>query len=259
MSTVLTRMIRLRRFARWVDRQGWARPELVTLAVLEVYRASVVSSCSARGHPHTWSSRISHRRAVRLGLRWAVDTHRLAIDPSAELTIPRMTRRLPRAVLAPDEVELVRCADVNAPLGLRSRAILEVMHSTGMRRAEVIRLGSHEVDTESGVVFIRKGKGGKDRVVPVGGRARGWVARNRDRSRPTLVARLRGGGNPPARFLGARGERIRPSRLTERIHGYVKRLSRTLGTGNLFRHGRATLTRDGGADIRDLTEMLVHA
>jgi integrase/recombinase XerD len=259
-STVLTRTIHLRRFVRWADREGWVRLDALTLEALEAYRASVVRSCDARGNPHAWSTRVSRLTAVRLWLRWAVRTHRLATDPSAELVIPRMPRRLPRAVLTADEVERVlRTPDVQDPLGLRDRAILEVMYSTGMRRGEVIRLGVHDMDSERGVVFIREGKGGKDRVVPIGGRALGWVARYRDHSRPILVARRRAGGDPPALFLGARGERIRPSRLTERMHGYVKRSSGKPGSCHVFRHSMATLMHDGGADIRDLQEMLGHA
>jgi len=104
---------------------------------------------------------------------------------------------------------------------------------------------------------VREGKGKKDRLVPIGERAIAWTHRYLDAVRPRLV---QGGRDPGALFVSARGTRIRPNRLTERLHRYVV----VAGVGkpgscHIFRHTMATLMHDAGADIRDLQEMLGHA
>ncbi|MBK7908187.1 MAG: tyrosine-type recombinase/integrase [Gemmatimonadetes bacterium] len=259
-STILTRLIHLRRFVAWSMREGWLALETISLEVLERYQSEVVASRDRRGRPHAWSTRLGRLTSVRLLFRWAVRTRRLLVDPSAELVLPRLPRRLPRAVLSATEVEAVLSApDVETILGLRDRALLEVLYSTGLRRGEVIRLQVADLDETRALAFVREGKGGKDRVVPVGRRALDWVDRYLATARPRLVARRCDGADPGVLFLGARGDAIRPSRLTERLHGYVRRASGKAGSCHVFRHSMATLMHDGGADIRDLQELLGHA
>ena len=227
---------------------------------MERYRSLVMAATGVHGSPLAWSTRLSRLAAVRLWFRWATRTRRLPSDPSADLVLPKPPRRLPRSILTATEVEEVfRLPDVHTVLGLRDRAILEVMYSTGMRRGEVVRLEGSDVDVERGVVFVREGKGRKDRVVPIGERALAWVERYRSASRPELVSRRRDGGDPSTLFLNARGTAVRPSRLTDRLHHYVKRGSGKAGSCHVFRHSMATLMHDGGADIRDLQELLGHA
>ena len=238
-STILTRLIHLRRFVAWSMREGWLALETISLEVLERYQSEVVASRDRRGRPHAWSTRLGRLTSVRLLFRWAVRTRRLLVDPSAELVLPRLPRRLPRAVLSAAEVEAVlRAPDVETILGLRDRALLEVLYSTGLRRGEVIRLQVADLDET---------------------RALDWVDRYLATARPRLVARRCDGADPGVLFLGARGDAIRPSRLTERLHGYVRRASGKAGSCHVFRHSMATLMHDGGADIRDLQELLGHA
>lgn len=259
-ATLLTRMIHLRKFARWAGRDGTPLLRDVTLEVLERYRGDVIRAVRNDGTSLAWSTRHGRLAAVRLLIRWAVRTSRLAADPSAEWELPRMPRRLPRAVLSADEVEsLLGRLDVETPMGLRDRALLEVMFSTGMRRGEVVRLHMHDIDATRGLVFVREGKGGKDRVVPIGSRALRWYARYLAHGRPRLALRRKRAVDSGAAFLGARGDPIRPSRLTDRMHALVTRGTGKPGACHIFRHTMATLMHDGGADIRDLQELLGHA
>jgi integrase/recombinase XerD len=160
-------------------------------------------------------------------------------------------------VLSVSETERVlQEPDINTKLGLRDRAILEVLYSTGIRRMELVGLELTDLDTERGVLFIREGKGKKDRLVPIGARAITWVKRYLDHVRPQLVSRRDCG----ALSVNARGTRIRPSRLTERLHRYIQSAGvGKPGSVHIFRHTMATLMHDGGADIRDLQEILGHA
>ena len=110
-------------------------------------------------------------------------------NPAADLELPRKIKRLPRTVLTAEEAERVMaCVDLGTPIGLRDRAMLEVLYATGMRRHEIASLELGDIDAERGVVLIREGKGGKDRLLPLGERALYWVTRV-PRTRPA-AARL---------------------------------------------------------------------
>ena len=109
-------------------------------------------------------------------LAWATRTKRLTVNPAAELELPRLPKRLPRAVLSMSEMERVLAQpDLATALGLRDRAILEVLYSTGIRRMELVGLDCTDLDAERGALLVREGKGKKDRLVPIGERAIQWT------------------------------------------------------------------------------------
>ena len=100
---------------------------------------------------------------------WLRREGRLTHNPASDLVMPRPDRRLPEATLSADEMAAVLAApDVTRPLGLRDRAVLEVFYSCGLRRAELIGLLVRDIDIDRGTVFVRSGKGAKDRFVPIG-------------------------------------------------------------------------------------------
>ena len=142
------------------------------------------------------------------------------------------------------------------PLGLRDRAILETLYSTGMRRLELINLKLYDLDTERGTILIRQGKGKKDRVIPIGDRALAWTQKYLEKSRPKLVAEPDDG----TVFLTAQGEPFSRDHLSDavRTHILAAQLGKT-GACHLFRHTMATLMLEGGADIRFIQQMLGHA
>jgi integrase/recombinase XerD len=145
---------------------------------------------------------------------------------------------------------------VQHPLGVRDRTILETFYSTGMRRTELVRLTLSDLDWGRRLILIRRGKGRRDRLVPIGPRALAWVARYLTEVRPRLVRAPDGG----TMFLTARGRAFHPNHLSTLVRGYVE--AAHLGKGgacHLFRHTMATLMLEGGADIRFIQEMLGHA
>jgi site-specific recombinase XerC len=112
----------------------------------------------------------------------------LPFSPASELELPKVPRRLPKAILSSQEAETVLAVpDVNTAVGLRDRAILETLYSTGIRRTELTRLFIQDVDRDRGTLMIREGKGKKDRMIPIGERALAWIAAYRDRARPELL------------------------------------------------------------------------
>jgi integrase/recombinase XerD len=256
-STVRTRRASLQRFATWAEAHGLTHPAELTLPVLERYRMTLIHRATAAGHPVSWGVQAQHLIAVRSFLSWCTRQHLVRYNAAQELELPRQPQRLPRAVLSAGEAERVLAMpDLRDPLGLRDRAILETLYSTGMRRMELITLTPPDLDPERGVVLVREGKGRKDRVVPIGERALAWIAKYLLEVRPLLVL-------PPDRgtlFLTRRGRRLRPNRLTELLHRYVQASGvGKPGSCHLFRHTMATLMLEGGADIRHIQAMLGHA
>lgn len=178
-------------------------------------------------------------------------------NPASELQLPRRPPRLPRAVLTQSEAEAVlREADPTTTRGLRDRAILETLYSTGIRRMELIGLGVFDIDPASGVLWVRKGKGGRERVVPIGERACRWIDRYLLESRPQLAL----APNDATLFLADSGRAFHPQFLSRVVRGYVDQSGvGKPGSCHLFRHTMATLMLEGGADIRFIQVMLGHA
>jgi len=260
-STVTGRRAHLTLFTEWCDARGVTALALITPAVLERYQHWLANRRQRDGSPLSWSTQANILTAVRMLLAWATRTKRLVVNPAAELEMPRLPNRLPRAVLSISEAERVLAQpDLTTALGLRDRAILEVLYSTGLRRMELVGLDLQDLDAERGVVLVREGKGKKDRLVPIGERAIRWTERYLDQVRHRLVHAREAPRDGRALFISARGTRIRPTRLTERLHRYLAASGiEKPGSCHVWRHTAATLMHDGGADIRDVQEMLGHA
>ena len=260
-STLASRRLHLGQFAEWSDARGLLSPDDITPGVLERYRQWLFRLRQPDGSPLSWATQANKLTSVRMLLAWATRTKRLTVNPAAELELPRLPKRLPRAVLSVSEMERVLAQpDLTTSLGLRDRAILEVLYSTGIRRMELVGLDCTDLDAERGALLVREGKGKKDRLVPIGERAILWTHQYLDRVRTLLLLRTLRTPERHALFLSARGRRIRATKLTDRLHQYVVRAGiEKPGSVHIFRHTMATLMHDAGADIRDLQEMLGHA
>jgi integrase/recombinase XerD len=256
-STVASRRRDLHHFADWAEVRGVTHPVEVTLVVLERYRHTLFHARKRNGKPLGWGAQAQKLLAVKQFLKWLTKTKIIPCNAGAELDLPRRPTQLPQAVLSVSEVEQVLLQpDTADPVGVRDRAILETLYSTGIRRMELISLLIQSVDRERGTLIVRQGKGRKDRVVPIGDRALEWVERYVDQVRLLWVIEP----DPGNVFLTKRGAPLRSNRLTELVHRYVTHagIGKT-GSCHLFRHTMATLMLEGGADIRYIQEMLGHA
>jgi integrase/recombinase XerD len=176
-------------------------------------------------------------------------------NPARDLPLPK-ERRLPRRVLSEREARRL----MNAPsrwdtLGQRDRMILDLLYGAGLRRGECLRLDLGDLDLGQGLAFVRDGKGKKDRLVPLGGRATSALALYLRESRPQLVR----AGAPQALLLSKRGGRLSAPRLD----AILKKHARAAGIkGAVFphalRHSYATHLLRGGASIRHVQELLGH-
>lgn len=247
----------LRDFIGWADARSVTHPQHVTHAVLERYQRWLHHYRKKDGAPLSIASQRAKLVPLRGFFKWLTRSGELGANPASELELPRRIRRLPAFVLTAGEAEQVLAgADTASPIGLRDRAMMEVLYSTGMRRMELARLACTDIDSEREVVLIRQGKGQKDRLIPIGARALHWVRRYLDLARPALAWNAQ----EPTLFLGLYGEPLSPTWLSTTVAQYVNKAQIGKHGGcHLFRHTMATLMLEGGADIRFIQVMLGHA
>lgn len=244
-------------FAAWCEERGITRPQEVSRAVLEQYQRHLYHRRKKDGRPLSFGGQHTRLLSIRAYFKWLTRQNHLLYNPASEMDLPKREIRLPKHTLTEKEAEAVLSQmDVKDPFGLRDRALLEVLYSTGIRRMEAANLSIYDLDAERGTLMVRQGKGRKDRRVPIGARALAWVQKYLDAVRPHLVF----GPDPGYLFLTREGEAFSPNRLTQMVREYVAdaALGKT-GSCHLFRHTAATLMLENGADIRYIQQMLGHA
>jgi integrase/recombinase XerD len=256
-ATVTNREDYLALFLAWCKERSLTRPTEITRPILQRYQRHLFFLRKANGAPLSFRSQYNRIIPVRAFFKWLTRENVLLMNPASELNLPRLERRLPKAVLTAEEAEAVLAVpDLTDPLGVRDRAILEVFYSTGMRRMEMATLNLFDLDSERGTLIVRQGKGKKDRMIPIGERAVAWCQLYLDEVRPSLVY----GEDLGTLFLTRRGEVFTPDRLTQMVTRYVEEADiGKRGSCHLFRHAMATLMLEGGADVRFIQEMLGHA
>jgi integrase/recombinase XerD len=212
--------------------------------------------------------------AVR-GLHAFALAERLAgTDPARSVRPPSPPRRLPRAVSIPDVERLLQIAG-DSPAQRRDRALLELLYGTGARISEAVGLDIDDLDLpapsgrsngavspgkHSGVATVRlAGKGGRQRVVPVGSYALAALQAYLVQARPALAASARSGQPSPAVFLNARGGRLTRQGAWGALRAAAARAGLTEVSPHMLRHSFATHLLDGGADVRVVQELLGHA
>jgi site-specific recombinase XerD len=225
----------LRDFARWFGPDSPV--EDVDVRVLADWVAELGRTrAGGKLAPATISRKLASVRAL---LRYSLGAEHV---PDVSFA-PRRARRIPDAPKQDEVDEIVDEFDPSTALGLRNRALVELVYSAGLRSAEAVGLDLGDVDFEQETVHVREGKGAKDRVVPLGEEAASLVARYLHESRPQLA---RGAEN--ALFLSVRGRRLDTSTL-RRLVPHPHRL----------RHAFATHLLEGGADLRTIQELLGHS
>ncbi len=176
-------------------------------------------------------------------------------DPTAALSPPTKSRKLPRVLTYAEVKRLLESVDEADPIGLRDRALLEVMYGCGLRASETVGLDVNEVDLRRG--FVRPhGKGNKERIVPLGRAAAAAVTRYLRTGRPELI-----GSRPQARlFVNFRGGPL----TRQGLYKIIRRRAKEVGlegrmSPHTLRHSFATHLLSGGCDLRSVQEMLGHA
>lgn len=255
-QTVSIRRFALNQFIRWAHLQGISMPLEITRDVLEAYQAHLSGALKADGHHLAASSRVARLNPLRAFCKWLVRERMVPFNPAAELIVPRISRHLPRKVLSVREVRrILRSPPLDSPSGIRDRAVLELLYTTGMRRMELVELELDDVDLEERTAMIRGGKGDRDRIVPIGRQAAVWVGRYLAGARAEFDSR-----GSRTLFLTDYGEPFRKNRLGDMVRRHVVGSGvRGGGACHLFRHACATHMLECGADIRYIQAILGHA
>lgn len=244
-------------FIAWCAERGIDKPQEVTRPILERYQRHLYHYRKANGEPLGYRTQVQRVVPLKSFFKWLARDNHILYNPAAELVMPRLPQRLPRHVLSPAEVQtILNTPDLATPQGIRDRAILETLYSTGMRRMELVNLKVFEADTERGSVMIREGKGRKDRLIPLGERAGAWIDKYRDQVRAQLTAASDDG----TLFLTDYGEAFIKRRLGDLVRRYVEASNiGKHGSCHLFRHACATHMLENGADLRYIQALLGHA
>jgi integrase/recombinase XerD len=256
-ETAKLRSFALDHFIVWCDTRGLDKPPDITKPILESYQRYLYHYRKKNGEPLTFATQVTRMNPLKAFFKWLAQQNYLLYNPASELVLPRLAKRLPKYMLTERDVStIINQVAVATPIGVRDRAILETLYSTGMRRMELTHLKTHEVDVERGSALIRQGKGKKDRMVPIGDRACAWIAKYLAEARPLLVA----GADEGALFLTDYGEPFAKNRLGDLVRRYVERAELgKVGACHLLRHACATHMLENGADIRYIQALLGHS
>lgn len=256
-STLESRRGVLLRFVDWCEANEKPRPQQLTIEDLEAFLAGL-TSLTAKS-PSTQGRKYAVASALRVYFRWLVRHGWLYDNPATrlELAVPRRGIRLPLTHERMDH--LLDVIDTSSPEGLRDRACLEVLYSTGIRRAELVGLDLDDLDLGRGLVHIRRGKGSKTRLIPIGDRAVAWVRKYLTQARRALEDREPDARVTPALFLSRYGRRIGGMTVFERLRFWSGRARMTKPVSpHVVRHTTATVMLENGADVRFIQAQLGH-
>jgi site-specific recombinase XerD len=246
-ATVRAYATDLAQLERWLSAAG-VEPQDADARTLRRY-AAYLGTC--RYAPATAARKLS---AVRGAYAWMADRGAVERSPAVLVPGPRRTRTLP-ATLSGDEVERLLDAPAGTePRDLRDRALLELLYGCGLRAAEACALELRDVRLDDELVRVT-GKGGKQRVVPLGGAAQAALERYLARGRPRLAA----AGASGRLFLSVRGRPLSPSDVRRALQAALRRAGIAQRSPHALRHTFATHLLEGGADLRSIQDMLGHA
>jgi integrase/recombinase XerD len=257
LATVHGRRKSLAKLAAWCLDRAISHPDQVSFEVLDGYRRHLHRHVTKAGTPLGLRSQQQHLIAARGLFGWMFKQRLIVVNPAGELELPKTPERLPRIILSVEQAEQVLAVpDLDTALGQRDRVMLEVLYATGVRRSELAGLDVSDVNVGKRTLFVREGKGARDRIVPLGERATVWLTRYLADTRHVLL------GDEfaePALFVTKDGTRICTAHVGKIIETCMRTAGIDSGGCHVFRHTLATFMLEGGADIRWVQAMLGHA
>jgi integrase/recombinase XerD len=246
----------LRRYLAFLERRGVHTPDEVDEAVLRSFLASLSASTHGEDdRPYRAASVARTLSTVRSFHRFLLREGIAQRDPATAVRQPKLPRSLPRPLGREEVARLLEAPEEATPVGLRDRALLELLYGSGLRVSELVGTDVDDVDLDEGAVRVL-GKGGKEREVPLGRFGRDAVGAYLTRARPTFASSASRG----ALFLNQRGGRLTRQSVNRilAVHVHAAGLERRV-TPHSLRHSFATHLLEGGADVRVVQELLGHA
>ena len=187
--------------------------------------------------------------------RFLLRENRIQVDPTLQVESPKLPRSLPKILTEEDVDSLLAAPNVETPLGLRDKSMLETLYASGLRVSELVEMKLNQLSLDMGVVRV-VGKGSKERLVPVGEEALTWIRRYMDNARPEILA----GRQADALFITSRGGSMTRQAFWYLIRRYADRAGIRSGISpHTLRHAFATHLLNHGADLRVVQMLLGHA
>lgn len=236
-------------FSRWLADTGRGTLDHADVADIQGWFAAE--------HARTRASTANRRlAALRRYYAWALRQGRIGHDPCLGLKTAKQPARFPHTLSESQVEDLLKAPDLDTPLGVRDRAMLETLYATGLRVSELVALNLLQTNLDEGVVRVIQGKGGKDRLVPMGAEAQHRIVRYLNTARPFLLGQQRS----DAVFITARGGPMTRQAfwLIVRKYAAIAGISTPLSP-HILRHAFATHLLNHGADLRVVQMLLGHA
>jgi integrase/recombinase XerD len=244
----------LLRFLRYLSEHEVNTLDQITPKVVYEYQTGLYYATTKDGEPLSVHTQLAALTTVKTFFLFLRETEKIVFDPAAGLSLPSHPKRLPR-VMTPEEVmKLLSLPDTLDVIGFRNRTIMEVLYITGMRARELCHLKLSDIDLSNEEIHIREGKGGKERIVPVGEIALDFIKEYLQSVRPKLLRDVK----EAWLFLSRGGKRILEDDLNRMITAYAKKAELVDVTTHTFRHTCATHLLQGGADVRYIQALLGH-
>ncbi len=236
---------------------GVREAEAVTREMIEAYQVRLYEHINSMGRPNGIACQNMTLGIVKRFMKFLKRNDYIVSDPAADISYARLPRRLPAGILSISEMRrILHAPDTKTLLGYRDRTMFEVLYSTGVRRSELGKLTLNDVDYHDGFLRINQGKGGKDRVVPLGRIACRYLENYIKSVRPELI-------RDPCNnhvFLSSRGAKLGRCLVWKLIKKYARlaKIQKNIHC-HTFRHSCATAMLRNKADIRTIQELLGHA
>ncbi len=255
-QTVSSRRFLLEKFFVYLSSLGVTHTAGITKEVVADYQTELYHAVNRRGCPNCTGYQNGRLSAAKGFTRFLAERDYIMADPARDIPYAKTPKQLPRGILTPSEArKIINTPDTKCTIGYRDHTIMEVLYTTGIRKDELVWLTLADVDYHDGFLRINNGKGGKDRVVPLGRIACRYLENYIKSVRPEFIK------NPYNHhlFLSARGNRLSKNMVWELVKKYAKKakLKKNISP-HTFRHSCATAMLRNHADIRAVQELLGH-
>jgi integrase/recombinase XerD len=243
-------------FLTWLEEKGIEDISRVNKELLFAYNTRIVNAVKADGKPYSAESLASKITTLKAFFRWLHTADHILTNPAQALPNPRVPKEIKREPLSEEEIHaLFKVIPTNTPEGYRDRAIVEVLYGTGIRISELTALALNDIHLKERVLVVRKGKGGKGRMVPLST----WAAAYLKGYLKTIRPHVPGAAAAPYLFLSRRGRRVKRWDFSAALQRYGNRAEIEKDvTPHVLRHTFACHLLKRGADIRAIQEMLGH-
>lgn len=244
-------------FVKYLKKQDVKNISEISCEILCRYQRYLYEAIGSHGKSLSLPSQTNLLIHVRTWFQWLTRKEYVMADPSSVLILPKIKQSLPKNILSPKEIEKVlNVPNVESELGLRDRAVMELLYGSGLRNKEVTGLKVYDVNLQEQEVFVNNGKGGKDRVVPLGEIACKYVELYLKQVRWNLLGKREDEGNL---FLTDEGKKLGRSLINMIVKTRAKQAGiKKRGTAHGMRHAFATHLLKAGANLRYIQALLGH-